>query len=239
MKHLPIYCHQSGFWARFGSPCGSGFKFQMYVKHLRSKELRVDLDRDKAVFILQSVYGSVFFFTVPPIALLKEEKHCGSRWKVGVAVMSPVYPGALSVTPEQAQSFTCFRAFPVCCNQDYGIICPAPKAGSQSGERNGSKSGAAAGDPHEELFQSRSGVKLKKKENPHFSQQLQFTSAGRSASTKNKHRRTVSVCSKDQEPRKKTQTTRTEKKSFCQFLYPIVSSDPRMNHVRSHFSKKK
>lgn len=62
MKHLPIYCHQSGFWARFGSPCGSGFKFQMYVKHLRSKELRVDLDRDKAVFILQSVYGSVFFF---------------------------------------------------------------------------------------------------------------------------------------------------------------------------------
>lgn len=100
MKHLPIYCHQSGFWARFGSPCGSGFKFQMYVKHLRSKELRVDLDRDKAVFILQSVYGSVFFLTVPPIALLKEEKHCGSRWKVGVAVMSPVYPGALSVTPE-------------------------------------------------------------------------------------------------------------------------------------------
>lgn len=62
MKHLPIYCHQSGFWARFGSPCGSGFKFQMYVKHLRSKELRVDLDRDKAVFILQSVYGSVVFF---------------------------------------------------------------------------------------------------------------------------------------------------------------------------------
>lgn len=90
----------------------------------------------------------------------------------------PTFPlQATSDTPEQAWSITCFGAFPVCCSHDNGIICPAFKANTQSGESyadcSAFKTGAAAGELSEELFQ---GLNCRPKKKSLFlrQKQLQF-----------------------------------------------------------------
>ena len=75
----------------------------------------------------------------------------------------------------KAWSNTCFRAFPVCCSHDNGIICLASRASSQWGESNadcsGFKTGAAAGELREELFQGSKCKTDKKKKNTNKTKQ--------------------------------------------------------------------
>ena len=113
----------------------------------------------------------------------KKRRHCWSRWKRRSNSNEPSFPpSSKRVTHRnKAWSNTCFGAFPVCCSHDNGIICLASRAGSQWGESNadcsGFKTGAAAGELSEELFQG-SKCKTEKKQTPVFVRQTQ-ASVGR------------------------------------------------------------